>query len=69
MQTVEALIRDLQKFPPDARCYAYEGESCCVVVVRGDGEEKTQLGYIKAYDDDSDDGPAVITPEAGVGDG
>lgn len=26
MQTVRDLIVELQKFPPDARCHAYEGE-------------------------------------------
>lgn len=32
MRTVSDLITELQKFPPDAVCYAYEGEVCGVVV-------------------------------------
>jgi hypothetical protein len=33
VQTVASLIRELQKFPPNARCYAYEGEP----ITRADG--------------------------------
>lgn len=27
MKTIKELINELQKFPPDAKCFAYEGES------------------------------------------
>lgn len=42
MKTVAQLISDLQKFPQDARCYAYEGEVIGVVVA-----ERTEAGYLK----------------------
>lgn len=32
MRTVKSLIEELQKFPPDAVCFAYEGEVTGVVI-------------------------------------
>lgn len=46
MITVAELIDQLQKFPPDAQVYAYEGEIVGVVVV--DAKTHEQLGYIVA---------------------
>lgn len=45
MITVAKLIEELQKYPPNALCYAYEGEVVGVVIINGDREE---LGYIEA---------------------
>lgn len=47
MKRVSDMIAELQKFPADALCYAYEGEIIGVVVVTSDGDE---LGYILAGD-------------------
>lgn len=44
--TVEELVNELQKYPPDATVYAYEGEITGVVITK-DGE---MLGYILASD-------------------
>ena len=49
MITVAEMIQALQKFPPNALCYAYEGEITGVVVVNGDGDE---LGYVSAPEGD-----------------
>jgi hypothetical protein len=58
MIRVNKLIEELKRFPPDSLAYAYEGESCCVVVVDHDGK---QLGYIPAYEGKRDDaGKTVI---------
>ena len=35
MITVKKLIKELQKFPQDAMCYAYEGEVRGVGVIKG----------------------------------
>lgn len=59
MRTVESLITELQKFPPQAKCYAYEGEVIGIVInppsrnpgdtqgvifcAEGDGEEKETI--------------------------
>lgn len=37
MRTVKSLIEELQKFPADAMCYAYQGEIDAVVII-GDKE-------------------------------
>lgn len=68
MQTVESLIRELQKFPSGARCHAYEGEG----ITRADGKTVHSyvvistmenalgdLGCIPCTEDDELDGPAV----------
>ena len=44
MITVSELISALQKYPEDAMCYAYEGESIGIVVV--DKEIGVELGFI-----------------------
>lgn len=71
MQTVASLIRELQSFPPDARCYAYEGEgvtradgSRChsYLVVLAKGEEYYCLGVVPCAEGYQEDGPAVLRP-------
>ena len=32
MRTVESLIKELEKFPKDATCFAYEGEEIGVAI-------------------------------------
>ena len=69
MQTVESLIRELQKFPPNARCHAYEGEGLTradgkvvhsYVVVSTMEHGMGDLGCIPCSEDRESDGPAVI---------
>ena len=58
MIKINNLIEELKRFPSDSLAYAYEGESCCVVIVDSNGK---QLGYIPAYDSTIDDaGKTVI---------
>lgn len=45
MISVKKMKEELNKFPEDAMCYAYEGEITGVVVVDKDREE---VGYIHA---------------------
>lgn len=55
MRTVASLIRELQKFPPDAMCHAYEGERCGLTVMSATAE--AQIGFVDASesgDDESD---------------
>lgn len=61
MITVRRLIEELQKFPMDAKAYAYEGEGDCIVIVSAD--RKQQLGYIPATEmgGDDSDGETVIS--------
>jgi hypothetical protein len=44
--TVKSTIEWLRQFPEDARVYAYEGETTCIVVTK-DGKE---LGYLESYE-------------------
>lgn len=37
MRTVASLIRELQKFPPDALCHAYDGIEDVGVTIRDHG--------------------------------
>lgn len=67
MKTVASLIRELGKFPPDALCYAYEGEVRGIVVVGPEvkqnangGRGRPQLGYVPATEDEADDGDAEV---------
>lgn len=56
MRTIKSLISELQKFPEDALCYAYEGEVTGVII--GDGGS---LGYIECCElDNVEDSPAEI---------
>jgi len=56
MKTVAQVIAELQKFPPDAWCYAYEGEMHGIVVVAlRDDHLNSQLGEI--YVSESGDDP------------
>jgi hypothetical protein len=45
MRSVKSLIAELQKFPPDAVCWVYEGEACGVVVVPS-RESRDSIGYV-----------------------
>ena len=44
MRTIKDLIKELEKFPKDARCYAYEGEGTGIVINTKDG----RYGFISA---------------------
>ena len=35
MKTVRKMIEELRKFPPDAKCYAYEGEASGLGITYG----------------------------------
>lgn len=63
MRTVESLIRELQKFPPDAMSHAHEGERCGVtILVRQPSKHSsvTLLGFVDATEwiEDESDVPA-----------
>ena len=45
MRTVKQLKDELDKFPDDAICYAYEGEVCGVVIRAPDGKLPSE-GFI-----------------------
>jgi hypothetical protein len=49
MITVQEMIDALSKYPPDANCYAYEGEITGVVIVAPTRDRK-ELGYIYAHE-------------------
>lgn len=57
MRSIASLIRELQKFPPSARCHGYEGEDVGLAI---DG-----LGFIRCREDEppDDDVPAEIYGE------
>lgn len=46
MRTVKSLIEELQKFPEDAKCYAYEGEFSGIVIQ----SENNKQGVIYCYE-------------------
>ena len=50
MKTVEQLIKELSKFPPDAKCFAYEGEQIGIVINHNDKQ-----GFIYCSEDDERD--------------
>jgi hypothetical protein len=45
MRTVQSLRDELATFPPDALCYAYEGEVTGVVVIAA-GTPRKELGCV-----------------------
>jgi len=47
MITVGEMIRNLQYYPMDAKCYAYQGEIDCVVIIDKNGYER---GFIIAQE-------------------
>ena len=57
MRTIKSLIEELNKFPPNSRCYAYEGEITGVVILAKNSKE---LGYISCRPRDAleDETPA-----------
>lgn len=58
MRSIKSLIAELQKFPEDAFCYAYEGEVTGLII--GDGGE---FGYIECWEDHNgniEDQPAIF---------
>lgn len=55
---IRQLIAQLEKFPQDSYCFAYEGEVHGVIVVAADG--KRQLGYVPAKEGVQDDDEAVF---------
>lgn len=55
MITVARLIEELQKYPPDALAYAYEGEFVGIVIVshkEGSNGLRKHLGEIAASESD-----------------
>jgi hypothetical protein len=51
MKTVGELIKELQKYPRELRCYVYEGECFGVVIIDENGKEK---GFIECgYEEES----------------
>lgn len=50
MRTVQSLKDELDKFPPDALCYAYDGEIRGVVVVTAAGN--AELGWVHCGEGD-----------------
>jgi hypothetical protein len=67
MRTVGDLVAELSRFPPDALCYAYEGEVRGVVVVTAEvvthpngGQGRDELGHVPCGEsDDEENTPAV----------
>jgi len=67
MRLVKDLIAELQRFPPDARCYAYEGEITGVVVTeveyttnREGGRGRRELGWVTCSESDRKEDETVI---------
>lgn len=67
MRTVKDLIEQLERFPPDAVCYAYEGEITGVVVTEAvvrtfanGGRGRAQLGYIPCNEGDDKEEDTVL---------
>lgn len=57
MRTVAWLIAELKKFPPDAVCFAYEGECTGIVIERGERKqgEAPEHGVIHCSESDEYD--------------
>lgn len=57
MKTVKQMKEELDKFPDDAQCYAYEGEVIGLVVIKPDASlfQKYGVIYCSEGDDDYDD--------------
>lgn len=57
MRTVASLIKELQKFPPQAGCNAYEGEGVGITIYLGD-----ECGWIECTgkDENEDHIPADL---------
>jgi hypothetical protein len=51
MRTVKSLIVELQKFPDDAVCYAYEGEVTGIIIER-QGHRLEKQGFISCSETD-----------------
>jgi hypothetical protein len=53
MRDVKKLIEILQNFPPDAKCYAYEGEGTGIVI-----KYKKKYGFVPCSEQNNgSDGP------------
>lgn len=46
MRTVKSLTEELQKFPADAMCYAYQGEINAVVI---NGDKSVHCNYVQGW--------------------
>jgi hypothetical protein len=57
MRTVESLIRELQTFPSDAVCWAYEGEVSGIVIAEPAGYPRKEIGVIHCGEGDIDEPP------------
>jgi hypothetical protein len=53
MKTVAELMRELEKFPDDARCWAYEGEVTGIVIESKNGT-KSGLIHLKGSGTDEE---------------
>ena len=56
MRTVASMIEELQKFPPDCVCFAYEGEVQGLTIERA-GERLRNQGVIHCSESDSIEEP------------
>ena len=50
MRTVSNLIEELQKCPPDAWCYAYQGEVSGIIVLRPPNDDICDFGVIHCWE-------------------
>jgi hypothetical protein len=58
MRSVKSMIDELQKFPEDAMCYAYEGEVTGLVIIKpnsGSLKQDANLGVIWATESKEED--------------
>ena len=56
MITVKEMIRQLSKFPEDAWCYVYEGETTAVIVAKSrESPYSTKLGEVYASESKADE--------------
>jgi hypothetical protein len=56
MITVEKLIKKLEKFPKDAKCFAYEGEDVGLTIEYENKETKTRaFDFIRCTSKDVED--------------
>ena len=63
MRTVRSMIEELQKFPPNALCYAYEGEVIGLVIEHADRSRQGQ-GVIYCSESDRLEPDSDLLPGA-----
>lgn len=60
MKTVAELIQELNKFPDDAECNAYEGEACGIVITHVTDDGTNRSGFIYCSDTNQDEPPTDL---------